>query len=108
MITEQNIIDRNFTLYADVKEDIVIDTGWKEYLAEGTRTSGTKKRVSVISLTLYNNNEVKITNWFNQPLFPREFFFLGEITTVEELDTALEKINFDLKKINLNELHKYK
>ena len=79
MITEQNILDQGFTLYKVNEEGLNHPVANKEYLAVGTRTLGTSERVSIISLVYFDDSHMKITNFFNQPLFNKEYFFIGEI-----------------------------
>ena len=107
MITEQDILDQGFTFYKYNERGLNNPVSSSEYLAEGTRTVGTAERVSVISLVYFQDTTMKITNFFNQPIFNREYFFIGELTTVEELQEAIKDTRFVMKEIKLEDLNDY-
>lgn len=109
MVTQEQIEAKNFTLYKINEVDVNNVVGSKEYLAVGTKRVGDSKskRTSVISLVYFDDGLVNITNFFNEPLFNREFFFFGELKSEEDLNIALDAIDFELEVIDLEELYKF-
>lgn len=109
MVTQEQIESKNFTLYKVNEVDVNNKVGSKEYLAVGERRLGDAKhvRTSVISLVYFEDGLCNITNFFNQALFYREFFFFGKLENEDDLNIALDAINFELEKIDLEELYKF-
>jgi hypothetical protein len=107
MVTEQEILDENFTFFQGYELGGNNPVASTEYLAIGTRTIGTAERVSLISLIYFTDGSMKITNYFNQPLLSKEYFFIGEVKTVEELQEAISKTKFVITKLDLTDIHGY-
>ena len=108
MLTQEQIEAKNFTIFQTNGVDVNNPLENTEYLAIGTRTVGTAERVSLISLVYYSDGTMKITNYFNQPLLSREYFFIGEVNTVEQLQEAITDTKFVITELDLTDIYDYK
>jgi hypothetical protein len=111
MLTEQNFVDRGFTLWKQDGEEknSLIDND--VYIAKGVRTFGESTRTNLIVLTyLPTVDEIYVSNTFTNPLFNREYFLVGRVEDTTELDELLDKLNYELttlEDLSLETLTKY-
>lgn len=105
MVTQEQIEARNLTLLQTLPISLNNpDSIRHDYLAIGTNIFSL---VTLIRLRIFENGEANITDYFNNPFFMPQFYFMGRIDTEEDLDLAIESIDFELTELDLDDIYDY-
>lgn len=107
MVNRTQITDKNYTLF-QVSEETNSNRGNREdYLAIAKHKDSNDKLLneSVSLLQWYPDTDLlRITDYWNEPIRFREYYYIGYVTNQAELDEVFEKLNFEIESINLDEL----
>ncbi|MGK2864871.1 MAG: hypothetical protein ACSLE0_23265 [Chitinophagaceae bacterium] len=107
MVTQEQIEAKNFTFYKTHPESLNNPIASTEYLAIGTRTLGNPDRIGLISLIYFDDSSMKITNFFNNPAYTKEYFFIGDVEDSNDLDDAVTSIDFAVTVLDLADINDY-
>lgn len=100
MINQKEIKKRNFTLFRTLGSD---EKQITEYLAK--RKSKLTKEYSKVAVLLEVSDEgIKITDYFNEPIRYREYYFIGDINNEEQFNKVLDDLKFTIEEIDLEQL----
>lgn len=100
MLTKQQIEERNFTYQYSSSSSSSNDGSRDVYIAD--RETKNKVNTDVVYipclLEYYTTGLLKITDYFDDPTKYREYYFIGKITTEQELDDMLDTLKFSIEK----------
>lgn len=95
MISQETIENKNFTLYSVSLQSNTNPLGEREdYIAIG-KVGDVEYLILIQYYRTNNEGLTKIRDYWNDPILFPEFYFVGEITTEQELNEALINTGFD-------------
>lgn len=106
MITQEQIEEKNFKYYTTSSASASNPIERDDYIAAGL----VGKAEYLILLQHYpSTNQIKIRDFWNDPIIAPEHYFIGEVTTQQELDTALASTRFEqIKEIDFDDIWLYR
>jgi len=101
MVTEEQILDKGFCKFIESKQSASNSIDERvDYIALGAF----KSRKQYLLLSYFDNGLMKITDYFENPLTYREYYFTGQVTTQEQLDKVISKLKYDICDLDCNEI----
>lgn len=106
-ITRSQITAKNYKLFNESEEGNSNRGKREDFLAVAKHKDykGQLLNESVSMLQWYPETDLlRITDYWNEPIRFREYYYIGYVTNQAELDEVFEKLNFEIESINLDEL----
>ena len=107
MLTQEIIESKNFQLLQSVIADSSTytpsDADRTDYVALATHEFIDDMEIPM-TLSYYDDGYMILKDYYNDPLFYKEYFFTGHVTTEAELDEVLADTDYTFSLIDLTRL----
>lgn len=102
MLTKEQIEEKEFTLLYDLVDSIdELNNRWI-FIADRKTKNKVNTDIKYIPCLLeyyYNTGEFKITDYFNDTIHFKEYYFIGIVKTEKEFNSALDTLDFTIEEI---------
>jgi uncharacterized protein YegJ (DUF2314 family) len=109
MLTKEQIEEKNFRLYSQSKQSNTNPLGDRDDYIAIAMVGEAEYLVLIQYHTSDNEGYTKIRDFWNDPIYFPEFYFVGVVLNEAEFDKALAETGFEkFKEVDFNEIWQYK
>jgi len=99
MLTKEQIEERNFKFQYSSDLSFSNDGSRDVYIADRKTKNKVNTDITYIPCLLeyYESGLLKITDYFDDPTKYKEYYFIGKVTTEQQLDDVLDTLKFTIE-----------
>lgn len=109
MLTQQNIIDKNFIFYKSIEDNIAPNYNRNIYLGLATQDKTDKIKIEFpVKLTyFYDEDLLTIKTFYTNPRLFNEYLFAGIVRNNDEFTDVISKFKYNIETITIENAENY-